>query len=164
MHQHTHVHLFIGSLSIMRFHASSLVPDRFSLHRISIVVLLLLSAASAWLQEIKAWFDAAADGPGWPESKLVPGACRVAKFNGVHTLILHIPENFGADRTRVTFIGIKGDFTEVGLPPALFVDPFMTSGMSSATIHLVCHLSVQTLAAKHAAVLSCEARHSQVWQ
>ncbi|DBA74816.1 hypothetical protein WJX79_007544 [Trebouxia sp. C0005] len=37
---------------------------------------------------------------------------QVAKFNGVHTLILHIPENFGADRTRVTFIGIKGDFTE----------------------------------------------------
>lgn len=40
---------------------------------------------------------------------------RVAKFNGVHTLILHIPENFGADHTQITFIGIKGEFTEVGL-------------------------------------------------
>lgn len=111
---------------------------------------------------MKGWFDAAADGPGWPESKIVPGACRVAKFNGVHTLILHIPENFGADRTRVTFIGIKGDFSEVGLQPALFVYPFI-SGMSSATIHLVCYSSVQTLAAKHAAVLSCEALHAQAW-
>jgi hypothetical protein len=72
---------------------------------------------------MKAWFDAAADGPGWPASKLVTGACRVAKFNGVHTLILHIPENFGADHTRITFIGIKGDFSEVGFSPELFVVP-----------------------------------------
>ena len=42
--------------------------------------------------------------------------CRVAKFNGVHTLTLHIPENFGADHTTLTFIGIKGDLTEVRLP------------------------------------------------
>ena len=46
-------------------------------------------------------------------SNLVFVTCRVAKFNGVHTLILHIPENFGADHTRITFIGIKGEFTEV---------------------------------------------------
>ena len=86
-----------------------------SLGHISSVVLSLLLPATAWLQEMKGWFDAAADGPGWPESKIVPGACRVAKFNGVHTLILHIPDNFGADHTRITFIGIKGDFSEVGL-------------------------------------------------
>ncbi len=113
---------FIYSL-LHVIHAFLSVRDVFSLGHISAVVLSLLSAASAWLQEMKSWFDAAADGPGWPESKLVPGACRVAKFNGVHTLILHIPENFGADHTRITFIGIKGDFSEVGLRPALFVAP-----------------------------------------
>ncbi len=91
------------------------VQDVFSQGHISIVVLSLLSAASARVQELKGWFDAAAAGPGWPESKILPDACRVAKFNGVHTLILHIPENYGADHTRITFIGIKGDFSEVGL-------------------------------------------------
>ncbi len=89
----------------------------------SIIVSSLFLAASAWLQDVKGWFDAAAVGFGWPESKSVPGACRVAKFNGVHTLILHIPENFGADHTRITFIGIKGDFSEVGLQPVLFAVP-----------------------------------------
>ena len=49
-----------------------------------------------------------------PELRLLL-QCRVAKFNGVHTLTLHIPENFGADHTTLTFIGIKGDLTEVSL-------------------------------------------------
>ena len=108
----------------------------FPLRHISDFGLSLLLSAIVWLQEMKGWFDVAADGPGWPESKSVPGACRVAKFNGVHTLILHIPENFGADHTRITFIGIKGDFSEVGLQPVLF--HVMTSGISSTATHLVC--------------------------
>ena len=48
-------------------------------------------------------------------------ACRVAKFTGVHTLVLHIPDNFGADHTRITFIGIKGEFTEVSHMHSLHV-------------------------------------------
>ncbi len=53
----------------------------------------------------------------WRSAELRPPLqCRVAKFNGVHTLTLHIPENFGADHTTLTFIGIKGDLTEVSLP------------------------------------------------
>ena len=53
----------------------------------------------------------------WRSAELrLPLQCRVAKFNGVHTLTLHIPENFGADHTTLTFIGIKGDLTEVSLP------------------------------------------------
>jgi hypothetical protein len=38
--------------------------------------------------------------------------CRVAKFNGVHSIDLYIPSNFGADCTEITFIGFKGEFTE----------------------------------------------------
>jgi hypothetical protein len=38
---------------------------------------------------------------------------RVPKFSGVHCIDLHIPINFGADFTRIHFIGLKGEFTEV---------------------------------------------------
>ncbi|KAK9800242.1 hypothetical protein WJX73_004888 [Symbiochloris irregularis] len=37
---------------------------------------------------------------------------QVSKFNGVHSLDLHFPDNFGADATQVNFIGLKGEFTE----------------------------------------------------
>ena len=42
----------------------------------------------------------------------LPGR-RLTKFNGVHSLDLHIPANFGASSTRIHFIGLKGEFTEV---------------------------------------------------
>ena len=44
-----------------------------------------------------------------------PAARRLTKFNGVHSLDLHIPANFGASHTRIHFIGLKGEFTEVHL-------------------------------------------------
>ena len=40
-------------------------------------------------------------------------ACRVSKFNGVHSIDLYLKGNFGADWTEVQFIGLKGDFSEV---------------------------------------------------
>jgi len=43
---------------------------------------------------------------------------RVTKFSGVHSLDLHIPANFGASRTRIHFIGLKGEFAEVRSAPA----------------------------------------------
>lgn len=36
----------------------------------------------------------------------------MSKFNGVHSLDMHFPANFGASITRIRFIGLKGDFTE----------------------------------------------------
>lgn len=39
--------------------------------------------------------------------------CRVAKFNGVHSIDLHFPESFGADQSEIHFIGLKGEFSEV---------------------------------------------------
>lgn len=38
--------------------------------------------------------------------------CNVAKFSGVHSLDLHFPSNYGADTSRISFIGIKGEFSE----------------------------------------------------
>jgi hypothetical protein len=39
--------------------------------------------------------------------------CRVAKFNGVHSIDMHFTGNFGADATEIAFIGLKGEFNEV---------------------------------------------------
>ena len=35
---------------------------------------------------------------------------KVARFSGVEHLSIYIPKNFGAETTRVCFIGLKGDF------------------------------------------------------
>ncbi|CAK0741077.1 hypothetical protein CVIRNUC_001298 [Coccomyxa viridis] len=37
---------------------------------------------------------------------------QVPKFSGVHCIDLHIPTSFGADSTKIHFIGFKGEFTE----------------------------------------------------
>lgn len=38
---------------------------------------------------------------------------RYAKFQGVASLILHFPENFGGETTRVSFIGLQGEATQI---------------------------------------------------
>ncbi|KAK7502244.1 hypothetical protein BaRGS_00006608 [Batillaria attramentaria] len=38
---------------------------------------------------------------------------KVARFNNVNHLSIHFPANFGNDSTKVYYIGLKGDFTEV---------------------------------------------------
>ena len=38
---------------------------------------------------------------------------RVARFNNVNHLSIHFPSNSGDDITRIYYIGLKGDFTEV---------------------------------------------------
>lgn len=38
--------------------------------------------------------------------------CSAAKFNGVHSIDLYFPSNFGADHSTITFIGFRGEFSE----------------------------------------------------
>ncbi|KAF9963144.1 hypothetical protein BGZ65_005579 [Modicella reniformis] len=38
---------------------------------------------------------------------------RVARFNNVRNLTLYFSENFGGDTTKISFIGLKGEFSEV---------------------------------------------------
>ncbi|KAG5457508.1 MAG: hypothetical protein BJ554DRAFT_2451 [Olpidium bornovanus] len=38
---------------------------------------------------------------------------RITKFGSVRNLTLYIPENYGEDVTRVYYIGLKGEWTEV---------------------------------------------------
>lgn len=40
--------------------------------------------------------------------------CRVTKFNGVHSLDLHFPATFGSDQCEIHFLGLKGEYSEVG--------------------------------------------------
>ena len=37
---------------------------------------------------------------------------QVTRFNGVHSLDLHIPRSLAAPESKIHFIGLKGDFTE----------------------------------------------------
>lgn len=37
---------------------------------------------------------------------------RIVQFSSVHHLSLHFPSNFGADSTRIYYIGLKGEFSE----------------------------------------------------
>lgn len=38
---------------------------------------------------------------------------KAAKFNNVSQLCIHFPTNFGADATKVYYIGLRGDFMQV---------------------------------------------------
>lgn len=38
---------------------------------------------------------------------------RVAKFNGVTSLLAYFPTNYGAETTKIYYIGLRGDFTQV---------------------------------------------------
>eukprot|EP00116_Pleurobrachia_bachei_P009726 sb/3469988/ len=40
---------------------------------------------------------------------------RVAKFNNCESLSLYFDKNFGADETRICYIGLRGEFSEVNL-------------------------------------------------
>lgn len=38
---------------------------------------------------------------------------RISRFSNVHHLSMHFPKNFGAETTKIFYIGLKGEWTEV---------------------------------------------------
>ncbi|KAI9208443.1 galactose-binding domain-like protein [Polychytrium aggregatum] len=46
---------------------------------------------------------------------------RMAKFSNVRSLALYFPSNFGADTTTITYIGFKGEWTEVNKDPIITI-------------------------------------------
>ncbi|KAL4857139.1 PITH domain-containing protein [Chlorella vulgaris] len=64
-------------------------------------------------------FSAVADVPAVQEWALLENfdgqieyPTHAAKFNGVHSIDLYFPSNFGADHSTITFIGFRGEFSE----------------------------------------------------
>lgn len=39
-------------------------------------------------------------------------AFRIVTFSSVYHLTLHFPKNFGADTSKIYFVGLRGDWTE----------------------------------------------------
>lgn len=46
------------------------------------------------------------------ETGLIEYPTKVTKFSSIHNLTIHIPENYGADCTKIYYIGLRGEFTE----------------------------------------------------
>ncbi|KAL1914760.1 uncharacterized protein VTP21DRAFT_8018 [Calcarisporiella thermophila] len=46
---------------------------------------------------------------------------RLTKFTSVRNLTLYFPENFGADATRVLFIGLRGEWSEIKKDPIITI-------------------------------------------
>lgn len=46
-------------------------------------------------------------------------ASRPARFSNIRSITLYIPAAQGADETRISYIGFKGEFSEVCIPPLL---------------------------------------------
>ncbi|KAJ3102754.1 hypothetical protein HDU97_000293 [Phlyctochytrium planicorne] len=46
---------------------------------------------------------------------------KIAKFSNVRNLILYFPSNFGSDVTRISYIGLKGEWTEIKKDPIITV-------------------------------------------
>eukprot|EP01116_Phalansterium_solitarium_P000757 TRINITY_DN10608_c0_g1_i1.p1 TRINITY_DN10608_c0_g1~~TRINITY_DN10608_c0_g1_i1.p1 ORF type:complete len:211 (-),score=37.56 TRINITY_DN10608_c0_g1_i1:103-735(-) len=66
-------------------------------------------------------FSNASDVPPVQEWELQPDPqceleypTKIVKFSSVSSLTMYIPANFGAERTRITYIGLKGDFSLAG--------------------------------------------------
>ncbi|KAJ3158150.1 hypothetical protein HDU86_003102 [Geranomyces michiganensis] len=56
-----------------------------------------------------------------PRGEVAEYATRLTKFQNVRKLTLYFSENFGADTTRITYIGLKGEFTEIKRDPIVTV-------------------------------------------
>ncbi|KAF9354969.1 hypothetical protein BGX34_010718 [Mortierella sp. NVP85] len=46
---------------------------------------------------------------------------RVAKFASIRSLALYFSDNFGGDTTRISFIGLKGEFSELKRDPIITI-------------------------------------------
>ena len=49
---------------------------------------------------------------------------RVSKFNNVTSLLLYFPTNYGAETTKVYYVGLRGEFTKASSKLSFYaVDP-----------------------------------------
>ncbi|KAG0320283.1 PITH domain-containing protein 1 [Dissophora globulifera] len=55
------------------------------------------------------------------QGQIAEYSTRVAKFTSIRSLTLFFNENFGGDTTKITFIGLKGEFSEFKRDPIITV-------------------------------------------
>lgn len=66
---------------------------------------------------------------------------RIARFSNVQHLSIHISKNFGAESTRVYYIGLRGEYSEVSLnlnPPYETLTVSMTSLTKASGAKICC--------------------------
>ncbi|TPX62988.1 hypothetical protein PhCBS80983_g00157 [Powellomyces hirtus] len=56
-----------------------------------------------------------------PRGEIAEYPTRLTKFQNIRNLTLYFPENFGADATKITYIGLKGEWTEIKRDPIITV-------------------------------------------
>lgn len=56
-----------------------------------------------------------------PKGQLAEYPTRLTKFQNIRNLTLYFPENFGGDTTRIHYIGLKGEWTEIKRDPIITV-------------------------------------------
>jgi hypothetical protein len=57
-----------------------------------------------------------------PHGTVAEYPTKVAKFSSLHCLTLFFPSNFsGSDRTRISYIGLKGEFTQINRDPVIAI-------------------------------------------
>ncbi|KAI9004040.1 galactose-binding domain-like protein [Gaertneriomyces semiglobifer] len=56
-----------------------------------------------------------------PRNQIPEYPTRIAKFSNVKSLALYIPANFGAETTRITYIGLKGEWTKLTRDPVITI-------------------------------------------
>ncbi|KAJ3299763.1 PITH domain-containing protein 1 [Borealophlyctis nickersoniae] len=56
-----------------------------------------------------------------PRGEVAEYHTRIAKFSNLRNITLYFPENFGADTTKIYYIGLKGEWMEVKKDPIITI-------------------------------------------
>ncbi|XP_002737581.1 PITH domain-containing protein 1-like [Saccoglossus kowalevskii] len=70
-------------------------------------------------------------------------ATKITKFSGVHHLSIYFSKNFGADTTKVYYIGLRGDFTEAQRQEIVIVNYELAPNPADHKSHLEDHVQQQ---------------------
>ncbi|KAJ3055348.1 hypothetical protein HK097_010774 [Rhizophlyctis rosea] len=56
-----------------------------------------------------------------PRGSLPEYPTRIAKFSNLRSITLYFPENYGGDTTKISYIGLKGDWMEINKDPIITI-------------------------------------------
>lgn len=85
----------------------------------------LLAALQFSIVSDLGWMISQAAVSHWGVSAVVWWFPRIARFSNVQHLSIHISKNFGAESTRVYYIGLRGEYSEVSWSYSFFSPSFL---------------------------------------